>query len=425
MKRYIALKLSIFLSIFCMQAHALDLEVTQGQKKALPIALVPFKNDDDKQLSNLIQKDLSRSGAFKFLDFSSAQSPHDSITTQAAYWQSIGANNLIVGSINKQGNEFSVHYQLLSPIGQTRILQSQEFKIPKTQIRSLAHYISDQVYQKLTGHKGIFSTRLAYIVVDRSNPSKPSYQLEVSDYDGTDPKTLLHSAQPIMSPAWSPDGSKIAYVSFENRKSEIYVVDVSDGRRVLISSFPGINGAPTWSPNGKQLAIVLSKSGNPNIYLYDIVSKAWTELTKDQYINTEPSFSKDGKQLIFTSNRGGSPQVYKLDISSQKISRLTYSGNYNASASLTPSQKSMVSLHRSNDAFEIVLHDLSTGLVTPLTFSKHDESPSLSPNGEMVVYASKYKDKGILKIASLDANVNFKLPVAKGDMQEPAWSPFL
>lgn len=416
---------SCVLMILFSQVYALDLELTQGQKKALPIAMVPFKNDDGSQLTSIIQKDLERSGAFNFLDFQKDQNPHDSIAADVSYWRSIGAHNLIVGSIDKKGSEWSVHYQLLDPISQTRILLSQEYKIPSSHFRSLAHHISDQVYQKLTGHKGIFSTRLAYIVVNRSIPSKPMYQLDVSDYDGADPKTLLRSSQPIMSPSWSPDAKKIAYVSFENKKSEIYVVNVNDGKRRLVSSFSGINGAPTWSPNGEKLAIVLSKSGSPNIYLHTFSNGHWEALTKGGHINTEPSFIQDGKSLIFTSNRGGSPQIYKIDLKTKKTSRLTYAGNYNASASYTPSQKSMISLHRSNNAFAIALHDLSSGLVTPLTFSKYDESPSLSPNGEMVVYASKYKNKGVLKIASLDANVNFKLPFAKGDMQEPAWSPFL
>lgn len=421
------IKLLIFCWLLALfsQANAVDLELTQGQKKALPIAMVPFKNDADDALSKIIKKDLKRSGAFNFLSYDSEHKPHDSFSTDMAYWCSISANNLIVGSIEKDGSVWSVHYQLLDPISQNHILQSQAYKIPKSRLRSLAHHISDQIYQKLTGHKGIFSTRLAYIVVDRSVPEKPVYQLDIADYDGTDPQTLLRSSQPIMSPAWSPGAKQIAYVSFENKKSEIYVVNVIDGKRTLVSGFPGINGAPTWSPDGKQLAIVLSKSGSPNIYLHTLGTENWQALTTGSHINTEPSFLDDGKHLIFTSNRGGSPQIYKLDLKTKKATRLTYAGNYNASASYTPSQKNMVTLHRSNSAFAIALHDLATGLVTPLTFSKYDESPSLSPNGEMVVYASKYKDKGILKIASLDSNVNFKLPFAKGDMQEPAWSPYM
>ncbi len=406
-------------------AFAVDLELTQGQSKALPIALVPFANDHENEFSKIIKTDLKLSGVFNLLAFNESHQPHDSLSTDVSYWKSIGANNLIVGSIQPKQDELSVHFQLLDPISKAHIMLSREYKIPATHLRSLAHHISDLLYQQLTGRKGIFSTRLAYIVVDRSDPSKPNYRLDVSDYDGSDPKTLLRSRQPIMSPSWSPNAKQITYVSFENKKSEVYVVNVSDGKRSLISSFPGINGAPTWSPNGKQLAIVLSKSGSPNIYLHTMSEGKWVQITTGSSINTEPSFLNNGRELIFTSNRGGSPQIYKLNLVTKKITRLTYAGNYNASASYTPSQKAMVLLHRGSASFAIAVHNLATGLVTPLTFSKYDESPSLSPNGEMVVYASKQGNKGILKIASLDSNVNFKLPLAQGDMQEPTWSPFL
>ena len=302
---------------------------------------------------------------------------------------------------------------------------SREYTIPNTQRQALAHHISDLIYQQLTGNKGIFSTRLAYVVVLRHKNAPPSYRLEVSDYDGNNSQVLLTSSQPIMSPSWSPDAEKIAYVSFENKKSEIYIVNIASGKRSLISAFPGINGAPSWSPDSKHLAMVLSKSGSPKIYLYTFSKETLLQLTQGVSIDTEPSFTRNGKAIIFTSNRGGSPQIYKLTLNNGAIKRLTYMGNYNASASFTPLEKDMVLLHRDSRAFSISLQNMGSGLVTPITFSKNDESPSISPNGEMIVYASKIGSKGVLKIATLDGKVNFKLPKTSGNMQEPSWSPYL
>lgn len=404
---------------------ALDLELTQGQNKALPIALVNFSGDKDGFFSEQIKKDLKNSGAFKFVSFDESQKPHNALNTKFSYWKSVGANNLIVGDLVSQGENVSVHFQLLDPISKAHIMLSREYTIPKSQLQSLAHHVSDLIYQQLTGRRGIFSTRLAYIIVDRSEVNAPLYKLEVSDYDGKNPQVLLRSSQPIMSLSWSPNAKYIAYVSFENKKSEIYIVNVSTGSRKLVSSFPGINGAPSWSPDSKQLAMVLSKTGSPQIYLYTIATKTFKALTNGLSINTEPSFASSGNDIIFTSNRGGSPQIYKLNLSSKKVERLSYVGNYNASASYTPSQKEMIMLHRNSNSFSISIQDLSSGLITPLTFSRNDESPSLAPNGEMVVYASRQGKSGILKIASIDGKVNFKLPRNSGDMQEPAWSPFL
>lgn len=203
-------------------------------------------------------------------------------------------------------------------------------------------------------------------------------------------------------------------------------MDVSNGQRKLITSYPGINGAPTWSPNGKQLALVLSKTGSPKIYLYNLTSQSLTQLTHGSSIDTEPSFSKNGKSIIFTSNRGGSPQIYKFNLVTKKSKRLSYKGSYNASASITDSQKEIVLLHRnSNKSFSIALQELSSGIISPLTFSKYDESPSLAPNGKMLVYATKINGKGRLRVTTLDAKVNFKLPKVDGNMQEPSWSPYL
>lgn len=406
--------------------YTLDLELTQGSKRALPIAVIPFSKEGD-EISLTVQHDLKNSGAFKLITTrDNTHQPHNALQTDFSYWKSLGANNLVVGDVKSLPNgQLSVAFQLLDPIGKSHIMISREYTIPKPQLRALAHHISDIVYQQLTGDKGIFSTRLAYISVERDDPAHPRYTLEVSDYDGKAAKSLLVSNQPIMSPSWSPDGERLAYVSFENKKAEIYVVNAVTGERQLITSYPGINGAPSWSPDGKQLALVLSKSGAPNIYLYRFNDKSLQQLTNGTSIDTEPRFSPDGKTILFTSNRGGSPQLYRLTLSTQKIVRLTYDGNYNASGVYTPDQKGIVLLHRSANAFAIALQDLSSGVTSPISFGKHDQSPSLAPNGRMVVYATSLKGKGRLKIASIDGQVQLSLPQRKADLKEPAWSPFL
>lgn len=408
-------------------SYAVDLELTQGQSKALPIAIVPFKGEvEQAAISSIIKSDLKNSGAFNFISFDAAHQPYNALTTQFPYWKSLGVNNLVVGEIKKTGSQYSVFIQLLDPISKAHIMFSREYKVPANQLTPLAHHISDLIYLQLTGHKGIFSTRLAYIVVDRKQPAKPSYRLDIADYDGSNAQTLLVSHQPIMSPAWSPDGKYLAYVSFENKRSEIYMVDVATGQRQLISNFPGINGAPTWSQDGKKLAMVLSKSGHPKLYLYDFKTEQFKQLTHGSSIDTEPRFTADSSKLIFTSNRGGSPQIYQMNINNQQVKRLTFAGSYNASARQTSDQKNLVILHRgANKKFSISMQSLKQGTVTPVTFSRFDESPSIAPNDQMIVYASKYKGQGILRVASLNGNVNFKLPSQpNSDMQEPSWSPF-
>ena len=422
----------IFMGLLCFMSlqncFAVDLELTQGSRRALPIALVPFKGEGQlgDELSKVIKKDLTNSGAFKFVKYAESHQPHNSLQVDYKYWRSVGINNLIVGDIVKDKNEYSITVQLLDPVSRAHIILSREYRAPQRFFRSLAHHISDVIYQQLTGHKGIFTTKLAYIVVDRNQPIKSRYRLEVSDYDGQAAKPLLISSEPIMSPSWSPDGKYIAYVSFENRKAEIYIVNVTNGKRQLITSYPGINGAPTWSPTGDQLSLVLSKAGAPKIYLYTFSNQKLERITDGTSIDTEPKLTPDGRSLIFTSSRGGSPQIYKINLNTKETNRITFNGNYNASASITPSNKQMVLLHRGGAAgsFSIALQELASGDLTPLTFSKFDESPSLSPNGKMVVYASKQKGKGILRISTIDGRVNFKIPKSAGDMQEPAWSPY-
>jgi TolB protein len=421
----------LLLSLISITSSALELQLTKGVGSALPISLVPFySNNAHKEadlVANLIKKDLKSSGRFKFLKGKDSIIK-SSLDVDFSQWRMLGVNYLVIGRLFLQeDNKYYVSVDLLDPLSKAHLVLSRDYHIQPKDLRSLAHHISDIIYQQLTGEKGIFATRIAYIKVNYAKGThKPQkYSLEITDFDGQNPQTLLSSTQPIMSPSWSPDGNYIAYVSFENRRSEIFVVNVRSGERELISSYPGINGSPSWSPDGKKLAIVLSKSGDPKIYLINLINKQLTQLTFSSSIDTEPSFSKDGKSVIFTSDRGGAPQIYRLNLKTKQVTRLTFSGNYNASASLSPDNHSLVLMHRKNKRFAIGVQDLETGELLPVTFNGKDESPTLSPNGRMILYASEKEGFSVLKMVSIDGKVQLNLPSPEGGVQEPAWSPFL
>jgi len=413
--------IAFFILGLISQAHALDLELTQGISSALPIAINSFGSDNASQeVGNVIQSDLSWSGQFKII--SGPQSAH--AQSPASVLKQLGADSVVTGRVIKTGGAYDVSFTLLDAAANGAVLLTKSYRVNERQIRALAHHISDEVYQKLTGERGVFSTRIAYISVQRGREGS-RYTLEVADADGHNPQSLLISTEPIMSPSWSPDGRSISYVSFERKKAQIFTVSVETGQRRLITSFPGINGAPAWSPDGRQLAVVLSKSGRPKIYSVDVQTGSMKQLTFGDAIDTEPRFSPDGKNLLFTSGRGGSPQVYKLSLASGQVSRLTFEGNYNARASYTPDMKNIVMLHRDERNFNIGLQSANGGPIASLTFSGMDESPSVSPNSKLVLYATHYQDKGVLGIVSLDGRIRVRLPARDGDVQEPAWSPYL
>jgi TolB protein len=437
--KLIFLSFLIFLwSLASIAQASLYVEISGGVAAGLPIAIVPFnvEGTDAGNIDNLakiIKSDLENSGQFKPTTFDTIkQFPAQAADVKYDYWQGLGVEDVVVGRVTKTGSDYSVAFSLLDVIRQKAegasrapLLTMHFDHVRPEEFRALAHHISDLIFEKLIGIKGIFSTRIAYVsVMQGSNGT--IHTLEVADSDGFNPKPLYRSAYPIMSPAWSPDAKRVAFVSFDKNRAGINIVDVINGRMERLTQFPGINGAPTWSPDNHTLALVLSKDGSPKIYTMDVGSKRLTRLTEGTGIDTEPSFAPDGRSIVFTSSRGGKPQIYRVGLDSRKIERLTFKGDYNAKPSLTPDNKRLVMLHRDEGGlFSIAVQSLGTGELKTLTRSSLSDSPNLAPNGMMVLYGSEEGGRGVLGAVSLDGRVKIRLPSREGNVQEPAWSPFV
>ncbi len=401
---------------------ALNLELTQGVVSAMPVGIASFSGAEPATLiTNIVKHDLSNAGLFRVIEADTSKNQTNTIPI----WRKLGADTVLTGEVNGDANgQLVVRFELIDTVSKSKRLLAEQYHIKPEQGRAFAHFISDRVYQKLTGEKGIFSTKIAYVLVNRQ-ASKTQYKLEVADIDGENAQILLQSSEPIMSPSWSPDGKKLAYVSFEQKKSQIYLIELSTGQRRLITDFPGINGAPVFSPDGSHLTVVLSKSGAPKLYQIDLRNGNMSQLTHGASIDTEPSYSPDGKSLIFTSNRGGGPQIYQLNLATKNVSRLTFSGKYNARSSFTPDQKHIVMLRRYNNKYNIAVQDLVSNGNHILTHALRDESPAVSPNGRMILYATQNNDHGVLAMVSIDGRIRSLLPSGEGSVQEPAWSPYL
>ncbi len=420
---------------------ALHLELTQGIDSALPIAIVKFgaHGADAQAMANnlhqVMRQDFINTGRFRPIDTTDLNQPISSSAIDLSYWKNQGVNDVVVGDITQVGRgRYNVSFALVDVFKTKKstkqkidpVLARQTFKdISANQIRYLGHHIDDIIYLQLTGERGIFSTKIAYVLVKKNVLGKKRYYLEISDYDGNNPRAILNSPQPIMSPVWAPDARHIAYVSFESRFAAIYMTDVVTGKRHLISEFPGVNGAPAFSPSGRNMALVLTKTDQLKIYTMNIKSQKLERITSGYSIDTEPRWSPDGKRIIFTSDRAGGPQIYSINLHSKHVTRLTFDGNYNARASFTADGKNIVLLHRdSGSPYSIAIMNLDSGILRVLVQGYDVQSPSVAPNGSMIIYSNRVDGKGVLAEVSADGKVQLRLPTHDGDVREPAWSPY-
>lgn len=428
MKR--CLTLIVFMLLSWSAQAQLTIEITRGVDNPTRIAVVPLDLGSGVSLpenvSQIVIADLERSGLFEAIPQENMLS-FPSSENEVFYrdWRILDAEYLLTGQVEETAGLYKVSYELYDVLSERRVLRRQVIEGSAGQLRSIAHAISDKVYQSITGIRGAFSTQIIYVEVVRNGDGKDLFRLMRSDADGARPVMLLESREPILSPVWSPNGRRVAYVSFETSRPAIFVQDLATGERSQLTDFSGLNGAPAWSPDGRKLALVLSKDGNPEIYTLDLASNRFTRVTNHFAIDTEPSWTGDGKGIIFTSNRGGKPQIYQVTLASGMVERLTFEGEYNARGRISPDGESMVMVHQREGVFHIAAQDLDTGTLRILTETHLDESPSIAPNGAMLIYATNYRGKGVLAVVSLDAGTRYYLPSKQGDVREPAWSPFL
>ncbi|GJL74995.1 Tol-Pal system beta propeller repeat protein TolB [Nitrosomonas sp.] len=415
--------LILFLWFICTPLQArLNIEIFGGGTERIPIAIVPFADENrlQQRITDVVAADLQRSGLFRLID-PTGLTPSAPAEVVYSDWTNRGANALVIGrTILMPGGQVEVQFRLMDVARQAQ-LTGLAAVVPVTQLRAVAHRIADIIYEALTGDVGVFSTRIAYVKKQGNR-----YALQIADSDGYNEHSIIEYTEPIISPAWSPDGGQIAYVSFENKKPVVYVQTLATRQRRAVANFSGSNSAPAWSPDGKKLAVVLSLHGGSQIYLINADGSGLQRLTRSSGIDTEPSFSPDGRYIIFTSDRGGSPQIYRIPVTateSTAAERLTFEGNYNVSPDYSHDGKSFTFIHRHNGRFNVAVQDIATRQVQLLTNSQLDESPSFAPNGRMILYATDIGGHGILSAVSRDGQTRQHLSAQTGDIREPAWGP--
>ncbi|SDJ69269.1 Tol-Pal system beta propeller repeat protein TolB [Microbulbifer yueqingensis] len=418
----------VAVAMLSLEARAqLVVDITSGIDDPTPIAVAPFSWSGtgvlSEDVSDIISADLRRSGLFAPVpkeDMLSFPKAPDEVIFRD--WRILGTEYVVTGRIEPQASGYLLTFDLVNIFGQQTMFTKQ-VSGGSRQLRDIAHRAADEIYEAITGIRGAFSTEMIY-VQEEQRGGRPSYSLVRSDIDGARPKVIRRFSAPVMSPSWSPDGQDVAYVSFETGRPAIFRENLRTGARQQLTNFKGINSSPTWSPDGTKMAMVLSKDGNPEIYVLDLRTGKFTRMTRHFSIDTEPNWMPDGKSLVFTSDRGGKPQIYQLTLATGQVDRLTFDGDYNARPRVSPDGKTLVMVHRSRGVFTIATMDIVSGRMRVLTETRLDESPSIAPNGAMLMYATKRGDKGILAAVSLDAGVKYRLPSRQGDVREPAWSPY-
>jgi len=418
--------LSFVLALAAPGAGAqLVFDIPPGTQQRTPIAIAPFAGEGalgPTAISAIVRADLERSGLFRAIELPPLNPmPTEASTVNYSEWRSRLADALVVGSVSSRPDgRYEARFRLHDTVKQAA-LGGIAYTMTKDQVRATAHRIADFVYEKLTGDKGVFSTRIAY-VVKRGN----RYELQIADADGEGAETALASFEPIISPAWSPDGRRLAYVSFENKKPVIYVHSLLDGKRIVAANFRGSNSAPAWAPDGKTLAVTLSREGGSQIFLLNPDGSNVRRITTSQAIDTEPRYSPDGKWIYFTSDRGGTPQIYRMPSTGGEPQRVTFEGGYNVSPRPSPDGKSLAYITRNSGKFQVALQDLANRQVQIITDSDRDESPSYAPNGRMILLATVMGGRGLLSAVSADGRFKQRLSAAAGgDVREPAWGPFI
>ncbi|OQS10352.1 Tol-Pal system beta propeller repeat protein TolB [Chromobacterium violaceum] len=400
----------------------LNIEIIGGGASRHAISVLPFKDEGPTQgnLTPVIRNDLALSGAFRLIDPSAvANVPFEPADIRYPLWQAAGAQSLAIGKVESAGGgQIKISFRLMDA-SQRKQLTGGEFTVTPDRSRQVAHAIADMIYEAITGQKGFFNTRLAYVL-----KSGRSYALQISDVDGQRSQTILRSTEPIISPSWSPDGRHIAYVSFASQKPVVWVQDLATGQRRAVANFKGSNSAPAWSPDGSKLAVVLTTSGNSQIYIINAAGGPARRLMYNGGIDTEPAFSPDGSMVYFVSDRSGNPQIYRVPVNGGNAQRVTWEGAYNVSPKLSPDGKTLVYIRRSAGNFRVMSQDLATNDSRQLSDGSYSERPSFAPNGRMVLYSSDAGGQSVLYAATADGSSKVKLAVLNGDVQDPAWGPF-
>ncbi len=428
MKRPFFLSLLLLAGLVKPVLAELTIEIVGGQEGAQPIAVVPFGAPEGmggslSDLAQVIGADLARTGRFKPLPRQDMPATPQTVeAVDLRDWRLLAMNSLVVGQLNRRPDgQYQVDFALLDVYGGEQLVNMSLPSSP-ADLRYTAHRIADIIYERLTGTPGAFTSRLAYVTSEWGVEGQ-RVTLRVADADGHNPQTIVSSKEPIMSPAWSPDGRRLAYVSFENRQTAVFVQELATGRRERVASFPGINSSPAWSPDGNRLALTLSRDGNPEIYVLDLNSRSTTRLTNSPGIDTEAAWSPDGSEIYFTSGRGGDPQIYRMSAQGGEATRVTFERDYNGRASLSPDGRSLVMVTRVNGQFRIALMDLANRSTRLLSRGGLDESPGFAPNGSMIIYATQNNGRGVLAVVSTDGKVGQRLSQDASEVREPAWSP--